>query len=1171
MGEYEVDDSVTVAKEVLAKVRDYCETKQVRLLELFKQFDKDNDGYLNSAELRMLTKKLAPEAGSRQFQAFQMLLDENGDGLVSYKEFNAEYMSFTRNTTRDRLFQIAQETREELPQGYTRLPDGNVRLPKVGFALPDGSLVDLPEGCTRMEDANYKFPEGTIRRGGGLYSIPDGSWFKLPVGCSELPACCFSLPDEAIPQDPLWPFAHAETYGRRRRQTTQNASKAAAAVTSPALTRTPSSTEKALRKPVRRTSSNANSKVAAVLPAFLSEIPAEVLLALPEDVVQLPDGALKLPSGIKTLPDGSVQFPNGTIALPDGSFQLPQCVYDDGNGNLSTLPAGTMRMPSGLYQLPSGTVRLRNGSFELSDGTIVELPINARIRKDGTFLLEGGILRAAAPAQKKKRRSAANGGVPIEDSPLPLPVELAPIAPIAPIADDVGSMQGDVPRRTSSTASISMALPEGVERMPDGSIALPEGTIQNADGSFLLPSGEIFRLPAKEKRRKKKKLQLGEAPVEEDADETVKLPKGSIVLTDDTFALPAETVRLGRRQYKLPDGTVWTLPMSCRALPDGNFLLLPPGEKDMLLEEHLKPDGKFMMPDGAAKVVDNIYTTPDGTLFSLPEGTQEVGEGGFQLPVGAELGYPTLEEAQAKAIAAAGRVEASPVKATGKTRIQLPHGTSFKLPEGFRMLPDGTFLLPKGAVKTADNVYTLPNGNVFRFPVGTEESEDGHYKLPMGAFSLPAGSRFKLPEGAIKLPNGTFWIPDGSIFYVPDGSTEMPDGTFMLSTDPSATEVLQQSGKIAGTKKMVPPAPVSYATPKLPPVQTKPKKKGGGCCFGKPAVASPAAPLYLPEGSVQLPNGDYCMPAGTSMGKDGTCILRDGTVFRLPADVAVSTDGTFKLKPGSDLKIVVPDYIPFPKASSTEKVFVLPAGAIDLPDNRFRLPPGGRKLPDGTYELPDGTLWELLEGYEELPDGTFKLRDRPSTEPERVFKPMPAASELPESKAAAAAGAGAPEAAAEPEVELTPSSTVDLPAAELAAPESYADAADTTTASEAHESTPWGTTIPALDDSLDAAAVGSSTEMHADMPQIAPMLSATPESVAAERASDPLDAPLDAAAVGSSPEMHTPTSEELDFSVVDEPAIVKTAVGEKLATAPATVIVEPALEHATKVAHANGE
>ncbi|KAK3259364.1 hypothetical protein CYMTET_31633, partial [Cymbomonas tetramitiformis] len=65
---------------------EYLKSNVMRLTDVFNQFDADNNGALDRAELARLIKMLLPESTPDAILYFQTMLGGEGDGEVTFKE-----------------------------------------------------------------------------------------------------------------------------------------------------------------------------------------------------------------------------------------------------------------------------------------------------------------------------------------------------------------------------------------------------------------------------------------------------------------------------------------------------------------------------------------------------------------------------------------------------------------------------------------------------------------------------------------------------------------------------------------------------------------------------------------------------------------------------------------------------------------------------------------------------------------------------------------------------------------------------------------------------------------------------------------------------------------------------------------------------------------------------
>eukprot|EP00899_Mesostigma_viride_P004901 jgi/Mesvir1/14411/Mv09797-RA.1 len=72
--------------DILTRLVEFLETRETRLVELFRQADKDGSGKLNAVELAQMVKEIQPGCTEKQLRHFKVMVDTDGDGQVSYKE-----------------------------------------------------------------------------------------------------------------------------------------------------------------------------------------------------------------------------------------------------------------------------------------------------------------------------------------------------------------------------------------------------------------------------------------------------------------------------------------------------------------------------------------------------------------------------------------------------------------------------------------------------------------------------------------------------------------------------------------------------------------------------------------------------------------------------------------------------------------------------------------------------------------------------------------------------------------------------------------------------------------------------------------------------------------------------------------------------------------------------
>jgi len=77
------------AEEIFAKIEQYRREHKYRVLELFREIDKNRDGDLKIQEVMTFVKRVVPDVTDVQAARFRIALDANGDGKVTYNEVRA--------------------------------------------------------------------------------------------------------------------------------------------------------------------------------------------------------------------------------------------------------------------------------------------------------------------------------------------------------------------------------------------------------------------------------------------------------------------------------------------------------------------------------------------------------------------------------------------------------------------------------------------------------------------------------------------------------------------------------------------------------------------------------------------------------------------------------------------------------------------------------------------------------------------------------------------------------------------------------------------------------------------------------------------------------------------------------------------------------------------------
>lgn len=103
-----LEDVTESGADVFERLQEACVGRRVRLLDVFKEVDKDTDMRLSSGELFRLVKFLLPGATPAQLRYLQLMLDDDGDRLISYKELNGALRASLRAGIRQPLAQTLE-------------------------------------------------------------------------------------------------------------------------------------------------------------------------------------------------------------------------------------------------------------------------------------------------------------------------------------------------------------------------------------------------------------------------------------------------------------------------------------------------------------------------------------------------------------------------------------------------------------------------------------------------------------------------------------------------------------------------------------------------------------------------------------------------------------------------------------------------------------------------------------------------------------------------------------------------------------------------------------------------------------------------------------------------------------------------------------------------------
>ena len=374
-------------------------------------------------------------------------------------------------------------------------------------------------------------------------------------------------------------------------------------------------------------------------------------------------------------------------------------------------------------------------------------------------------------------------------------------------------------------------------------------------------------------------------------------------------------------------------------LPDGGEVIVPtiPDKGDISIKvpegTKVNPDGSLILPD-KDKQTEIVLPGPDKVLGTEDDvivrpGLDNKGnnnatidkDGKVDLPDGGEVILPTIPD---------------------KGDI------SIKVPEGTKVNPDGSLILPD---KNQQTEIILPGPDKV---LGTEDDvivRPGLDNNGKNNATIDKEGKVDLPDGGeVILPT----IPDkGDIsIKVPEGTKVNPDGSLILPDKNQQTEIrLPGKDKVLGTEDDL------IVTPNLDgngknnttiDADGKVNLPDGG------RVTFPSIPdqgrvgVDLPAGSTITADGEITVPAGT---KKGFVLPGKDAVLDTEDDVIVEP---YLSKKGYDNSVIRED------------------GSILLPDGGVVTYPDGTqvKVPGGTIVLPDGTII-YPGGYAKFSDCMF--------------------------------------------------------------------------------------------------------------------------------------------------------------------------------------------------------
>ncbi|XP_006823620.1 neo-calmodulin-like [Saccoglossus kowalevskii] len=119
-----------------------------KVMEAFKEIDKDDSGYVTVDEVKKVLKDLGEEVSDEDIDKFFESADKNDDGKISYNEFYAAWVKATEEAKKE-----GELSQDEMLEAFKALDaDGNGSLTKdeVKKALQDASSYYSDEQVDSM-------------------------------------------------------------------------------------------------------------------------------------------------------------------------------------------------------------------------------------------------------------------------------------------------------------------------------------------------------------------------------------------------------------------------------------------------------------------------------------------------------------------------------------------------------------------------------------------------------------------------------------------------------------------------------------------------------------------------------------------------------------------------------------------------------------------------------------------------------------------------------------------------------------------------------------------------------------------------------------------------------------------------------------------------------------
>lgn len=95
-----LSDVSAMGADIFELIADAMAQERVRLVEVFREMDRDGSGSLNTEQLNRLVKRFVPDAQPTHLRYLQLILDADGNARISYKELATAMKAANRGGVR---------------------------------------------------------------------------------------------------------------------------------------------------------------------------------------------------------------------------------------------------------------------------------------------------------------------------------------------------------------------------------------------------------------------------------------------------------------------------------------------------------------------------------------------------------------------------------------------------------------------------------------------------------------------------------------------------------------------------------------------------------------------------------------------------------------------------------------------------------------------------------------------------------------------------------------------------------------------------------------------------------------------------------------------------------------------------------------------------------------